>query len=246
MRLRSSLVTAVAMPLLLATAAPILAQDGFMFKQPIASLTVRLGPNMHSAKSDVFDFFTSELTLDRDDFRAPSLGAELGIMVSPKADVLIGVSWSEVNSKSEFRDWVDQDDQPIEQRTKLRTIPLTASVRYYPLSRGETVSELAWVPRRVTPYVGGGGGITWYNLDQQGDFIQMSDLSVFFDDFESSGNALTTHLIAGSDVWLSSKAGVNLEARYTRGSAPLTGDFQNWNDLDLSGFQVSAGFTFRW
>jgi hypothetical protein len=132
------------------------AQDGFLFGQPRGQLTLRAGPLMHRAGGDLFDFFQSELTLDGGDFRAPAVGGELALVVHPRVDVAIGVAYSSVQRSSEFREWVDQDDLPIEQTTSLRVTPVTASVRFYPLSRGETISDLAWVPVRTMPYVGGG------------------------------------------------------------------------------------------
>ena len=52
--------------------------------------------------------------------------------------------------------------------------------------------------------------------------------------------------MAGTDVWLSSKVGVNIEARYTHGAASLNQDFSSYNTLDLSGFQAGLGLTIRW
>jgi outer membrane protein W len=245
MRSRSPLLIAV-LPLAIGAAAPLHGQEGFLFSRPIGHLTVRGGPVMHSANSDLYEFFTTELTLERKDFRAPSLGVELGFVVTPQLDVAMGVSWAQTDKQSEMRDWVDMDDQPIQQTTRLRTIPLTFSARYYPWSRGEALSELAWVPKKVTPYIGAGGGLTWYNLHQQGDFVQESDLSVFTDDYESASHAVTMVAMLGTDVWLSSKIGLNFEARYSSGSAKLTNDFVNWQDLDLSGVQAGVGLTIRW
>ena len=222
------------------------AQDGFMFGRPQAQLTVRAGPVLHRASGDLFDFFQNELTLDGGDFRAPSIAGEISAFLHPKLDMGVGIAYSNIQRSSEFRDWVDQNDLPIEQTTKLRMMPLSASVRYYPWSRGTSISELAWVPTRTTPYFGGGGGVTWYHLYQTGDFVEESDLSIFGATFESRGRAATGHVLAGVDHWLSPRFGLNVEGRYTFGSARPSGDFEGWDSIDLSGLNLGVGLTLRW
>jgi hypothetical protein len=243
--------------LILATAAaslfPVLpvavhAQDGFMFGQPKAQVTLRAGPMLHRAGGDLFDFFQSELTLDRGDFRAPVIGGDVSIVVHPRLDVAIGGSWSNVESRSEFRDFVedvDGEDVPIEQTTGLRVIPVTASLRYYPLSRGRGISDLAWVPARTTPYVGGGAGLAWYRLQQFGDFVA-DDFSIFTASWQSSGRTPIGHLFAGVDHWFTPRLGMNVEGRYAFGSAEPDDDFASWDSIDLSGLQMGIGLALRW
>lgn len=243
MRLR--IAVSIATVLLLTPAGRAAAQD-FLFAKPIAQLTVRSGPVVHRANGDIYDFITDELTIDRSDFRALSIGAELAIIANNRLDFVFGVAHAQMRSGSEFRDWVDNNDLPIQQTTSLSTTPATLSLRFYPLSRGESISSLAWVPARITPYIGGGGGFTFYKLRQHGDFIQMSDMSVFPDDYESSGNGTTVHALAGADVWVTGKIAINIDARYTRGSAPLDEDFLEWEKLDVSGLQAGVGLTLRW
>ena len=247
MRVRSAacITACTALALLTAPLERVAAQD-FLFGPPVAQLTVRTGPVLHRASGDLYDFFTSELTIDRRDFRAISFGAELSFIADERLDIVLGISYAEMQSGSEFRDWVDNEDLPIEQTTVLSTMPLTASVRFYPLTRGEAISRLAWAPARFTPYIGGGIGMTWYDLRQHGDFIQMSDLSVFPEDYEADGTGKTVHALIGADYWVSGRFGINLDARYTYGSAGLGGDFYDWKTLDVSGLQAGVGLTMRW
>ncbi|MGH7447021.1 MAG: outer membrane protein, partial [Longimicrobiales bacterium] len=227
--------------------------DGFLFGRPKAQLTLRAGPVQHRAGGDLFDFFQSELTLDRGDFRAPAIGGDLSIVVHPRLDLAFGASWSNVESRSEFRDWVDEgespgeeDDLPIEQVTSLRVTPLTASLRFYPLSRGTGISDLAWVPARTTPYLGGGGGMAWYRLKQEGDFVDADDLSIFTAEFESSGRTPVGHVFAGVDHWFTPRLGLNIEGRYTFGSATGSDDFADYDNIDVSGLQMGVGLALRW
>lgn len=249
MRKRGLILATAAASLFPALPAAVHAQDGFMLGQPRAQFTLRAGPMLHRAGGDLFSFFRSELTLERSDFRAPAVGAEIAAAVHPKVDLLLGAAWSSVGTNSESRDFVEEVDGvdvPIEQRTTLRVIPLTISARFYPLPRGRSISELAWIPTRTTPYVGGGGGLAWYRVRQYGDFVSREDFSIFAEDWVSSGQTGVAHMFAGLDHWFTPRVGLNAEARYTFGSANPADDFLGWESVDLSGLQMGVGFALRW
>jgi hypothetical protein len=125
-------------------------------------------------------------------------------------------------------------------------MPVTVSVRFYPLSRGRGISDLAWLPARTTPYVGGGGGLAFYRLQQYGDFVSQDDYSIFTDQWESNGRAAIGHVFAGMDHWFSPRVGLNIEGRYTLGSASPGDDFASFESVDLSGLQMGVGLALRW
>jgi K+ transporter len=79
---------------------------------------------------------------------------------------VFGASHAGTSKASEFRDWVGEDDLPIAQTTSLSRTPLTASVRIFPIPRGQRVGEHAWVPASFSPYFGVGGGAVLYTLEQ--------------------------------------------------------------------------------
>lgn len=238
--------------LLLFGAGPAQAQDGFLFQQPRGQITVKGGAFLHRAQSDLFDFMVDTLTLQRSDFRAPWIGVDVAVLAGPALDLVLGLAWSQTESRSEFRDWDGTDGLPIEQVTRLRTIPLTLTARYHLVSRGRRVSNLAWVPNRLTPYLAGGAGMTWYTLVQDGEFVgepvgdDPDERRIFSSRFESRDHGLTGHFGAGLDYWFTPRVGLNTEARYTIGSAPVSGAFQGWDNIDLSGFQAAIGLSFRW
>ncbi|HSJ23554.1 MAG TPA: hypothetical protein VK929_02645 [Longimicrobiales bacterium] len=239
--------TCVAAAVALAGAPALLhAQDGFLFSRPEAQLTVRAGPSLPQARSDLFDEITTELTLERSDFRAPMLGAELALLLGTNFDLALGVGWAESSSRSEYRDFEGDDGLPIEQRTRLRIAPVTATARYLPLDRGRTMSNLAWLPARVTPYIGGGVGMTWYRLRQEGEFVDRQTYDIFLEEYESTAHNFTVHAVAGGDWWVTPRIGLNVEARHTRGSAPVQGSYSRFESMDLSGTQAFIGVSWRW
>lgn len=221
------------------------AGDGFLFHVPIGTWGVRGGVNLASANSDVFAFVTDQLTLDRSDFNAPAVGTNIAIRLSGANDIVLDVGYSTVSRGSEFRHWVDQNDQPIEQTTSLRRIPITLGLRHYVTSRGRSVGQFAWIPARRSLYVGLGAGMMEYKFHQVGDFIDFTTLNVFHDEFTSQDWTAVAQANAGLDLALGDFVLLNTEARYSWAKAPMSSDYVGFNRIDLSGVSVTAGFSFR-
>jgi hypothetical protein len=238
---------------LLALGAPLHAQgrvqsraDGFLFAAPRAALTLRAGYAGADARSDLFAFTTDTLTLGRGDFGAPALAADLAFgRPGSRLDVVLGVGYAASRAPSEFRNWVDADDRPIEQTTTFRRVPLTASLKAYLLPRGRSVGRFAWIPARVAPYVGAGAGAMWYRFEQAGDFVDFETLDVFEDTFDTSGWGPMGQAMAGVDVSLGPRTAVTADARYVYAKAGVAGDFAGFDRIDLSGFATTVGVTFR-
>lgn len=235
---------------LVATTSMVEAQSakGFLFREPRVTVTVHGGVALPSAGSDLFDFTTDELTLGRNDFNAANFGADLAVRLSPRWDLAFGFTQAGSRERSEYRDWVDNNDQPIEQVTKFSRVPVVASVRYHPLPRGRQVGTLAWIPAAFDPWIGAGVGVMRYSFVQHGDFIDFEDPDnpvVFTDHFESKGWANVGQLSAGGGWNLSPRTQLTLELRYIRASDELDGDFVGFDRLDLSGLATSLGVTLR-
>jgi opacity protein-like surface antigen len=220
--------------------------DGFLFQAPRLQLGLRAGVNIARANSQIFDFTTNQLTLDRSDFNAFSIAGDIGIRVIDAADVVLGFGYSSTSKLSEFRDYVDQDDLPIEQRTTFTQLPLTLSGRFYLTRRGREVGRFVWVPAQVAPYVGVGAGVVRYEFRQTGSFVDFQDLSVFDDTFESDGWTPVALVMAGLDYSLGPRVVLNGDVRYHFASADMNRDFTSFSDgIDLSGLQLSLGVHFR-
>lgn len=213
----------------------------FLFGRPKASISVRGAWNMASAGSDLFDFVTDQLTIDKSDFNSPGVGGDFGVAITPRLEAIGGFFFAKATQGSEYRDLVDNEFLPITQSTSLRTMQLTGSLRYALRPRGRDVSRFAWVPNRLVPYVGGGGGMIYYEFRQSGDFVDFQDFSVFSDVFRSSGWAPSGHVFGGVDIQLYRGLYASVEGRYTKASATLSRDFIDFDPIDLSGFRMAAG-----
>lgn len=221
------------------------AGGGYMFGAPKASLTLRGGFARPSEGSDVFSFVRDELTVARGDFAGGSFSADAAFFVRPQLAVQFGIGVASRTTPSVYRHWVDTDDLEIEQSSSLQRMPLSAGLRYYLTPPGRSISRLSWVPARVTPYVAAGGGITWYQFKQTGDFVDYQTLDVFGTELISDGWSPSAFGAVGADYALGARVGLVGEARYDWASARLSSDFSGFNRIDLSGFAVTVGLAYR-
>lgn len=213
----------------------------FLFGRPDGWVGIRTGRLFSRAGSDWYGFVTDQLTIDRDDFAATDLSADIGVTLSRRADIVAGLGFTSSAIGSEYRRFVDNNRLPISQQTRLRTVGLTSSVRMALWDRGRQIGQLAFVPRRVVPFVGAGGGALWYRLEQAGDFVDFVDLSVFDARFESRGWAPTLHVLAGVDVRVARRLNVTVDGRYQWAAATLNSTWVDFDPIDLSGVRVTAG-----
>jgi hypothetical protein len=218
---------------------------GFLFQEPTATFGLRLGYDHALAGSDLFDFTTNNLTVDRNDFSSSAWAADLGFRLSSTTDLVLGVAASGSSMGSEFRSWVDNANQPITQRTTFRRVPLTAMFRHYLAPRGRSVGRFAWLPARYAPWVSAGAGVVWYKFRQSGDFVDFTTLRVFSDAYNSTGWAPTALVAGGLDVAVSPHVALTGELRYGWAKARLSDDFSGFHRLDLSGLSGLAGLSWR-
>ena len=218
--------------------------NGFLFKQPTASFGIRGGYAL-TRGSDVFDFAHEHLTIDKSDFASSAWGAELSIRASERLDIAAGVGLTHVSKHSEFRDWVDDSDLPIEQTTEFTRVPITLSAKWYLSDRGRSVSRFVWLPERWSPYVGVGGGVIWSRFVQDGDFVDFETLDIFPSVLESEGTTGTAHVFSGIDISLTPKVVLTGEGRYAWAKMKMGRDFDDFDSIDLGGFQATVGLSLR-
>ncbi|HYW52212.1 MAG TPA: hypothetical protein VE861_16465 [Gemmatimonadaceae bacterium] len=251
-RTAASLLPWLLLALLAAAPLPLLAQiagrsgDGYLFRRPVISLTVRGGYDRPTAGSDIYDFTTTQLTLDKGDFAAGSYQIDLGVRLADRVDLVFGGGEARRTKGSEFRKYIDNDDQPIEQETALRRVPLTVGVRYALTSPGDRISRFAWVPARFTPWIGAGGGSMYYVFEQRGDFVDFETLDVFNRRFRSNGFAPMGYASLGADIGLTPRLLLSADLRYSAARAALSNAFEGFEKIDLSGTAATLGFTVRY
>jgi len=94
-----------------------------------------------------------------------------------------------------YRGFQNANGSEIEQRLKLRIVPVTATVRFLPIGRGS-----------VEPYIGAGIGAFNWRYSETGEFVDTSDSSIFRAIYKANGTAVGPVILAGirapiADVW---------------------------------------------
>jgi len=223
----------------------------FQLAEPRMSVGFRGGWAFNRSNAEIYDFLTDQLTLDKSDFDAPAFSLDFSWRLISWLDVVVGVEYSGRKHDSEDRRFVEADGSPIEQSTRLTQVPLTLSLKIYPVGRGKQVGEYAWIRKTVVPYVGGGIGGTWYQLKQKGDFVDIGDPNVLGDEivfsavFVSDDWAFAQHLFAGLDIKLTRSLGLILEGRYYWANANVQGDYLGFSSIDLDGARAMIGFNWK-
>jgi len=170
------------------------------------------------------------LAFDVKDFNGAAIGGEWLFGVTDYLEAGVGLGFYQRTVPSIYRDFADSDGTEIEQDLKLRTVPITGTIRFLPIGRGG-----------VEPYVGAGVGLFNWRYSETGEFIDFSDGSVFRDRFTADGNEIGAVVLGGvrfpvADVWL-----IGGELRYQRADADIDIDETGLlgDKIDLGGWTTS-------
>ena len=228
----------------------------FILGRPHGSIGFRGNWLISSAGSDIFDFVTEHLSIDKSDFNAATFALDGAYSLTPQFEIVAGFDAANKEIESEYRGYSEtvggsSTTIPIQQVTELQQYHFTGSARFAVLPRGRQISRLAYIPRRIVPYVGAGGGLTRYTFRQSGDFVDFATanaaagtFSIFTDTFRSEGYAPSAHAFGGADVQVYKRLYLSLEGRYTWVHADLDQDFIDFEPMDLGGFRFGAGINF--
>lgn len=224
----------------------------FLFGRPGGMVGFRTGWLFARADSDLFDFVREHLTIDKNDFNAPAIGADVDVALTDRASIVGAFEFTQASKTSEYRDFVDNQRLPINQTTWLREMNLSGSFKFALTPRGREISSRAWIPAIATPYVGAGAGVLRYEFKQSGDFIDIDtpDLEIFTRTLRSTGWTPSAHVFGGVDVRIYRRLYLSAEGRYlwasttpncetTRDGSPVCA-FADLG-LDLAGFRALAG-----
>jgi hypothetical protein len=252
---RPALCAVLALAVGAGAAAPLQAQEtrDYLIGAPTATLTLRGGMSLLRSGSGGFDFLRDQFATGASEFQlmgsanrpAASGSAELAVRISPRTHIMASFGFDRSATRSEFEHFVDQDDLPIEQETRLLRMPIALSVKQYITPPGQSIGRFAWVPNRFAPYVGAGGGAMAHRLEMDGDFIDFKDYAVFSNTYRSNGFAPMLQGFAGLDMSVTPRIAVTAETRYQWAKGELGREFVGFDRIDLSGLQTTIGVQLR-
>ena len=180
---------------------------------------------------ETFDAFTGSAS----DFEDVVFGVDYLWRTSRQGGLLFGGSYYDGATTQAYLDWVDSEGGDVNHTTSLALYDLTAAYVWRFGTRG------------VTPYIGGGGGLVWWRLREEGYFIDFADpeLPIVYASYRADGTTWEAFALAGLDVPLGRQWSFFFEGRYRWSEAELNQDFSGFGTLDLSGVQVSGGFSWN-
>lgn len=218
-------------------AAPASAQYGRGRYGSENGLRIQLGLFEPDADSQYWDVSFNDFTGDASDFEDVSFGIDYARDLRGNLLLFVGGSIYEGSTDQAYLDFVDAGDDPIVHDTTLSLATATLGL----------AMRLAPEGSPVVPYVGVGGGLYAWTLEESGDFIDftVSPIEIFPATFEEDGVVAGWYWMAGLEVPVSSSLSLFAQGRWHNAEDELEGDFVDLGDLDLSGREISAGLSWR-
>lgn len=201
------------------------------------SLRFRLGLFEPSGDSEYWDDTFDVFTGSPGDLQDLSFGIDYIWRTSRHGGLMFGTGWYSGSSTQAYRDYVDSDGFDIRHATSLDTWDLSATY----------VWRFGSQRAPVVPYAAIGGGFLYWQLEEVGDFIDFSDprQGIYFATYRDSGWTWEALGVAGVEVPLGFRWSFLAEGRYRYSEDELGGDFGGFGTIDLSGWELSAGFAWN-
>jgi hypothetical protein len=183
-------------------------------------------------EGDVLFADLDSLLFEIKDFNGASFGGEWLVSLGDYLEAGVGAGYYQRTVPSVYRGLINETtNTEIEQDLKLRIVPVIATVRFLPIGRNAPIE----------PYVGAGIGLFNWRYSETGEFVDLSDGTIFRDRFTANGTAVGPVVVAGlrapiSDVWT-----IGGEFRYQRaeGDIDLVESGLLGNKIDLTGWTTS-------
>lgn len=206
---------------------------------------IRLGGFFLEGGGEFWDDTERTFTLDDSDFDDVVVGFSLIRSVNNYVEVGFNVDFYAETVLSDYRRFVDEDGFAIFHDSELSMVPMTVDVRVLPGGRHRIRG-----PRRVLKpvfYVGAGAGLNYWEYEEVGDFLDFDEdpPEVVFERFNDEDLAFEVHALAGFELPLSRRLNLLFEGRYSWFEDDLGEDFEGLGEIELGGFWVHGGASFR-
>lgn len=200
--------------------------------EPRSQFRFRLGLFEPAGRSDGWDEIFEGFTGQPADLQDFIWGTDYLLRTGRHTGILFGFSFYSGKTTSGYEDWVASDDSEIRHTTQLAIWDMTAAFVYRFGSGG------------IRPYLGAGGGFLWYELTEEGNFIDFGDpdLPVFWAWYGARGTTFEAFGLAGIEFPLNPRWSFFFEGRYRYAFDTLGQDYAGFGDLDLSGYEITGGF----
>jgi len=224
-----------ALALGLLAAAPAVADSHYGHYGPYHSndsFRLRMGLFTPRGDSEYWRSAEDEFTTHASDLEDIVFGGDWVHQFSPFVGVMLSGDYYQGQSDMAYRNFIDAHGHDIRHTTTFEESPFTAGV----------VFQLAPDELPIHPYIGAGGGLYAWRLEEAGDFVDFDfHNDVFHDHFEDSGATFGYYGLVGLDVPFSHNFSVFGEARWDYAKDDLSADFAGLGKIDLGGRRITGG-----
>jgi hypothetical protein len=169
------------------------------------------------------------------DFKRATIGGEWLFGLGERLDAGVGLGIYSKSVPSVYKDLTHSNGDEIEQDLKLRVVPFTFTARFLPLGRGAAIQ----------PYIGAGVGVFAWRYSETGEFVDVTDSSIFRDSFAGSGATAGPVVLGGVGFPVGAwSLGVEIRYQSAQGELPNDQGFAG-TKIDLGGFNYLASFKVR-
>lgn len=208
------------------------------------SVSVRYGQFRPTGNSELYSLVDRALTPGASAFRPALTGGELHLRLRPRWSALIGLEGGDkvVASRSQARPTSGSD--VVRQQTRFNLRSLAYVGVEWEGWRWRT--SVASNRERLTVSLGAGAGAVRYGVRQWGDFVDVTRGVAYSDDFRSSGQGALGFASLTVDAPIRSWVSLRGQVRQQRASAPMSGDYDRFDRIDLGGTRFGLGLRLRY
>jgi hypothetical protein len=202
---------------------------------PDHSVRLRLGMFFPEGEGRYFEEKQDDFTGEGSDLEDVVGGGDYMYRAGRHFGFMLSGDFYEGHTDQQYIDFEDNFGDAIEHTTTLEIASFTAGI-FVPLAP-------EGFP--IVPYIGGGGGVYTYRLEESGDFIDFGgrDLEIFSATLEAEGSVLGYYLLAGVEVPVGPYFAFFAEGRWDQAEDDLGDDFEDFGTIDLSGHKLMGGVT---
>lgn len=217
---------------LLLAASPMWAQRGSYERD--GAFRLHVGAFSPEGDSEYWQDKERDFTGEPSDLENVSIGAEYLLSLNRHVGLLFSGKYYQGDTTQSYLEFEDNFGDRIRHDTTLDIASATAGFLFSPFGPDAA----------VIPYVGVGGGAYAWTLEEAGDFIDRNN-DIFDATLESDGVAFGYYFQAGLEAPLTPRMSIFAEGRWTRVDDELSGDFEDFGDIDLSGREFLAGISWN-
>lgn len=195
---------------------------------------LRMGLFTPAGDSKFWDDNKIDFTGDAKDLKAANFGADYLWPINRNASLRFSVDYFSGDNVQSYRE-LTEGGQPIRHTSTLDIMPLTAGFVFYPAGRNQP----------VTPYLGIGAGLYWWEYREHGDFVIMNTGEIISESYQGDSVAGGIYLCAGLDIPINPNLGFFVEGRWQKVTDTMNKDFEDFGKIDLGGTTIEGGLSFR-